>query len=352
MNMQGLRSLLLAGLVAAPVTLSAGPAQADSVPLAIRVDTSRHELTITAGPFHLEAETPEMSQMAMQMHMNMADMEGIILQRFTWPMDCWFRGYRMELVDAEGHALPRRLLHHLIMVNFARRQLLYPAAERLMGVSSEMDAGDLVVPKSIGVPMYRGQGLGVYVMWHNTTDKPIDGVYWKLIFKWTPTNLQPRPVAVLPIYMDTNMDEDGHNEFPVPPGRSTKSFEFTLPLNGHILGIGGHMHDYGSMMRLEDAETGKVLITIRARRDSTGKLTGLEQKLFAIRGEGLRIRAGHRYRVVGVYDNPTSDTLPGAMAHMAGIFAPDDMSKWPKIDPTSVWYQKDIAGLLGTGKAN
>ncbi len=169
--------------------------------------------------------------------------------------------------------------------------------------------------------------------------------------KWTPTNLQPRPISVLPIYMDTNMSEDGNNEFFVPPGRTTKSFEFTLPVGGHLLGVGGHLHDYGSSVRLEDVETGKVLVTLRARRDSTGKLLGLERKLFATHGEGLRIRANHRYRVIGEYDNPTRDTLPGAMAHMVGIFAPDDMSKWPKIDPTNRWYQKDLADLLGNGKS-
>jgi hypothetical protein len=353
--MKGLRSLVAAYLVLAPVRLRAQHPGADSValvpPLEVRVDSSRREMVLTAGPFHLPVEAPETAQMSGQMNMDMAGMEAIVLQRFSWPMECWVRGLRVELVDRDGHVLPRRFLHHLIMVNFARRQLIYPAAERVMGVASETDGGEITVPKTIGIPMHVGQGLGVYVMWHNQTGRDIDGVFWRMTVKWSPTNLQPRPISVLPIYMDTNMSEDGNNEFSVPPGRTTKSFEFTLPVGGHLLGVGGHLHDYGSSVRLEDAETGNVLVTLRARRDSAGKLLGLERKLFATRGEGLRIHANHRYRVVGQYDNPTRDTLPGAMAHMVGIFAPDDMTKWPKIDPTNRWYQKDLADLLGSGKS-
>ena len=65
----------------------------------------------------------------------------------------------------------------------------------------------------------------------------------------------------MPIYMDVNLTVGGSNTFDVPPGKSTKSFEFTLPVGGRLLGVGGHMHDYGVRVRLEDAETGKVITT-------------------------------------------------------------------------------------------
>ena len=41
--------------------------------------------------------------------------------------------------------------------------------------------------------------------------------------------------------------------------------------------------------------------------------------------------------------------LYGVMAHMVGLFAPDDMKKWPTIDPADPSYQKDIADLRGKG---
>jgi hypothetical protein len=48
-------------------------------------------------------------------------------------VDGWFRGFRVELTDAAGRPVSSRVIHHMIMVNFSRRQLVYAAAERLMG---------------------------------------------------------------------------------------------------------------------------------------------------------------------------------------------------------------------------
>ena len=34
------------------------------------------------------------------------------------------------------------------------------------------------------------------------------------------------------------------------------------------------------------------------------------------------------------------------MAHMVGLFAPDDYRQWPVIDARDTTYQKDIADLM------
>jgi hypothetical protein len=69
-----------------------------------------------------------------------------------------------------------------------------------------------------------------------------------------------------------------------------------------------------------------------------------------VSGEGLKLKAGHRYRVVGQYDNPTGETrVKGAMAHMVGLFAPDDMKRWPAINPQDSTYQRDLASLQVRG---
>jgi hypothetical protein len=175
-------------------------------------------------------------------------------------------------------------------------------------------------------------------------------VYLKLSMLWTPKNQNPRPVNSMPIYMDVNLTVGGSNTFDVPPGKSSKAHEFTLPVGGRLLGVGGHMHDYGVAVRLEDAETGKVLTSVVATRDAEGKVTKISRRLFGVSGEGLKLQANHRYRVVGDYDNLTNETkVKGAMAHMVGLFVPDDMSKWPKIDPSNPDYQRDLASLQVRG---
>ena len=312
-------------------------------PVSVKVDSARHEVTITSGPWKL-ANMPPMDHAMMDMGSGDAP-----VQHFEWPVDGWFRGFKYELVDDHGTVLDRRIMHHMIMVNFDRRQLLYPALERLAGAGSETE--DASVPKTIGVPLSRGTDLGFYIMWHNETGKDLDAVYLKYTMLWMPTNQNPRPVTSLPIYMDVNLTVGASNMFDAPPGRFTKSYEFTLPVGGRLLGVGGHLHDYGSFVRLEDAETGKELARVVARRDSAGHVLGVSRKLFGVSGEGLKLVAGHRYRVVGAYDNPTDKTSPGVMAHMVGLFVPDDMSKWPKVDTADPTMRKDLASLQVPGYA-
>jgi hypothetical protein len=306
----------------------------------ITVDSSRKQLVLTAGPFDLP-NMPPMDEHAMMDRSMAHDMP---IEHFDWPIEGWLRGFELELRDGQGNPVPRRVIHHMIMVNFSRRMLLYPAPERLFGAGTE--TGDITVPKTIGVPMEPGMELGLYVGWHNDTGRDLQGVQMTLRVLWTPKNQTPRPVNSMPIYMDVNLTVGGSNTFDVPPGKSEKAHEFVLPVNGRLLGVGGHLHDYGMRVRLEDAETGKVLAEVKATRDSAGKLIKVSRQLFGVTGDGLKLKGNHRYRVVGEYDNPTGQTLiRGAMAHMSGLFAPDDMSQWPKIDASDPDYQRDLVSL-------
>lgn len=313
----------------------------------VAIDSSRHTVLIVAGPFDLKNEPPMDEMMEMGAPMN----HGAPVQRFVWPVDGWLRGFEWTLVGRDGQPVEKHVMHHMIMVNFDRRQLLYDAAERLMGAGSETE--DATVPRTIGIPLTAGTRLGFYIAWHNDTGKDLEGVSLKLTLLWTPRNQNPRPANALPIYMDVNLTIGGTNTFDVPPGKSSKSYEFTLPTGGKLLGVGGHVHDYGSSVRLEDAETGKVLTRVDAVRDKDGKVLKVSRKLFGVTGSGLSLKANHRYRVVGEYDNTTGKMRPnGAMAHMVGLFVPNDLSKWPAIDPTDSTFLRDMATLHADGHGN
>ena len=337
---------LWSAVFVASLAAGSGPGDPRST-VSIAVDSSKHELIITAGPYNLP-NMPKMEEHGTMM-MDHGMSHDTPIQDFDWPVDGWFRGYRIDLVDGHGQPVPKHILHHMIMVNFGRRQLLYPAAERLMGAGTETDE-EVSVPKTIGIPLTPGMRLGMYVAWHNDTGKDLDSVFLKVTMLWTPKNQNPQPVNSLPIYMDVNLTVGGSNTFDVVPGKSTKSYEFTLPVGGRLLGVGGHLHDYGVRVRLEDAETGKEITEVRATRDSAGHVSKVSRKLYGVTGEGLKLKANHRYRVVGEYDNPTGETLvKGAMAHMVGLFVPDDMSKWPAINPADPTYQRDLASLQVRG---
>ncbi len=321
----------------------AGPIVSDTS-LTITVDSARKELTITGGPYRL----PNMPPMEGHGMMHEGMVGDTPLGGFAWPLDGWVRGFRVTLEGGRGEAVPRHVLHHLIVVNFSRRQLIYPASERLMGAGSE--TGDVTVPKTVGIPLNPGMRLGMYVAWHNDTGKDLDDVYLKVTMLWTPKNQTPPPANSMPVYFDVNLTVGGSNTFDAPPGRSEKAYEFTLPVGGRLLGVGGHMHDYGVRVRLTDVESGKEVTEVAAKLDSTGKITGVERHLFGIWGDGLKLKANRRYRLVGEYDNPTGEPLSRVMAHMVGLFVPEDMSKWPKIDAAAPGYQRDLTSLQVTGE--
>src|SRR5216117_1027571 len=287
----------LSVLLAFPLVPGLTAAQQRSLPslppLHVQVDSAHHRVLVTGGPYHVPV-SPEMPGMMM-------DMYATPVQKFAFPVDGWLEGFRIELCDDRGHVLPHRLLHHLIVVNFSRRQFIYPALERLLGTAEESDTGDIRIPRSIGVPMRAGQDLGVYAMWHNDTGPEIPVAYWRIVLFMANRTLRPRPIDVLPAYMDVNIQTNPEeNLFNVPPGHFEIGYEFSPPLSGHLLMVTGHLHDCGTLVKLVDAASGKTLVQVNARRDSLGHVLSIPRKLLAIRGEGLHLKAGHRYRVVGV----------------------------------------------------
>ena len=336
-------ALLICALI--PVVGAAQAAPPSAPPLQLQVDAARHRVVITGGPYRVPV-SPEMPGMMM-------DMPATPVQEFTFPVDGWIQGFRVDLVDDRGRALSHRLLHHLIMVNFSRRQFIYPALERLLGVAEETDTGDVRIPRSIGVPMRAGQELGVYATWHNDSGPDVPVAYWRIVLYLANARLRPRPIDVLPAYMDVNIETNPEdNRFNVPPGHFEIGYEFSPPLSGHLLMATGHLHDFGTLVRLVDVASGKTLVAIKAKRDSVGHVLAMPRKLLALRGEGLPLKAGRRYRVIGVFDNPTPDTSYGAMAHMVGLFAPDHYREWPAVDPTDPYYHRDLVDLLSNGESD
>lgn len=331
-----------ATLLLASFALFAGRSTALGQSLSMRVDSSRHTLAIDAGPFDVPAmDSAMLKEMEME-HSAMHHDEERRVFRFDWPVDGVARGYRIELRDASGAVIPRSLLHHLIAINFDRRQFIYPMAERLFGIGRETP--DISLPGSLVVPLEKGQRLGFYVAWHNDSGHDLHGVTVRITMDWIPRSAARSYTAVLPVYFDAANVVGATNTFDVPPGRSSKAFEFTSPVSGHLVTVTGHMHDYGQSVRLEDAETGKTLFTLATEHDKAGRIIRIPRKVFLLRP--IRMREGHRYRIVAEYDSPLNQTITnGGMANILGVFSPDLHSKWPAIDPNDSEFRKDIESL-------
>jgi hypothetical protein len=340
-----MRAFVPPTLVASVIALAAPratPLPAQSI--YTRVDSARHEVIIEAGPFDVPAmDTAKAREMEMEMKSgSMHHEEERRVFRFDWPVDGPARAYKVEIRDSTGAPLPRALLHHLIAINFDRRQFIYQQAERLFGIGRETP--DISLPGRLIVPLNRGERLGFYVAWHNDTGRDLRGARVRVRVSWIPRAVARWHTPVLPVYFDVDNEVGATNTFDVPPGKSSKAFEFAASASGYLIGVTGHLHDYGKSVRLEDAETGKVMVRLAASRDSSGRILEIPRKFFLLRP--LRMREGHRYRIVAEYESPLRETIVnGAMANILGVFAPDDASRWPEIDPNDPTFMKDIASL-------
>jgi hypothetical protein len=312
-------------------------------PVHVTVDSNTHHVIVTTGPWNLppmmmDGEVPMMMDGMGGGHESHQE---LLLVKFPWPHDMWLRGFKLTITDKNGHVMPQRTMHHMEFVNFDRRQLVYPMAERVLGIGEETAA--IKLPRTVGVPMDSGQQVGVFLMWNNDTGHELDGINLRFELITAPENLTPRPVAALPFKVDVNNTPGSPDSYMVPPGGNSKTYEFKVPVSGRLLGVGGHMHDHGVEMRLEDVKTGKVLARVHTLHDSTGEVIGVSRQLLAVKGRGPHLRAGRSYRLVAVYENKTNEPIMGVMGVMGGLFAPDDIHDWPKVDHNNKEYQMDIA---------
>jgi len=304
---------------------------------AVQVDSARREIRIVAGPFRIAAMAHESDDMMM--------MDTPVL-RVAWPVNGWVSGYSVQLCDGDaagGTALARGMVHHVGLANYSRRELLYPMVERLMAVGKETPRVSL--PSGVGVPLARGDTLGLYSAFHDVDGKTVERAYVIVTLPWIRPG-HSHPIDVMPFFVDANVVIGGTSAWDLPPGRSEKSAEFTMPLGGSLLALGGHVHDYARSVRLEDAENGKVLVRLDTKLTSDGHLITLGKRVFGFHEEGLPLIPNHRYRVIAQYDNPTGRVLKqGGMASMAGAFVPDDVRQWPALDPLNADVKRDIASV-------
>lgn len=316
-----------------------GAAQQDSAgaPFAVAVDSARHEVVITAGPYHLPATGGAHAGHAEHDPAAMLNVN----YRFVWPVEAMARGFHMDLRDAGGKKVSQRVVHHLQIINTSRRQLLLPLDEKIMAIGSETP--NIMLPATIGMPLPAGIRMRLNIMWHNETATDIPAVYATLRIRYSPANLMPRPLPVLPLSMDVADMAGKPNTFRIPAGNSTIAREFRMPVDARLLGVSGHLHDWGTSLRLEEVESGKTVVAVHPPLDSLGRIRRMPVRLFGIMGDGIKLRANRRYRVIVEYHNPTGHPIDGAMGHLDGLISVSDLRRWPMVGTRDVAYLDDGA---------
>lgn len=267
------------------------------------------------------------------------------IQLATLPVDGWMHGFEAVMKDAEGNVLPSELLHHVNLISPDRRDLFTEMSLRVMAAGRETQEQKL--PRLVGYPISSGDRVLINSMFANATgsDHPEAYLHVKLFYSAEGDGLfQPRDIY--PFYLDV-MGPIGVKDFQVPPGGSTAVYwEGSPAVEGRILGIGGHVHNYAVELRLEDMTTGTVIWKAAPELDESGMVARVPTgNLFW--HLGTRIYPDHVYRIYVEYDNPTEEALPdGGMGAIGGVVWIGKDVEWPAVDPESGVYRTDLVNTL------
>lgn len=254
------------------------------------------------------------------------------------PVDGWLRGFWAEVVDDRGKPLPRELLHHVNLIAPEQRELFSPIMLRLGAAGAE--TAPIKLPAALGYRLHRGDSVMITSMLHNSTAVDYPHVIVRVHFTYTPRGGWLRPLGIYPFYLDV-MPPAGIHAYDLPPGHSEQSWEGRPAVAGRIIGVGGHLHEYGAVLRFQDVTTGQMLWEAKPKTDIDGNVTGMPTKYFL--PLGIPVRPDHVYRLTAVYDNPTGRMLPGGgMGALGGALIPDDPSAWPRVAQNHPEYRYDL----------
>lgn len=308
-------------LLLVPVGPAVGPAAAqehahgaaggtaDGVELTVRVDSAASQLTVRVGPVHLPARSH---------HDAVAQAPD---RFFGVPVDGWLTSYRPRLVDGGGEPVPGRLLHHVAFWNTERPDFLCPSKEEhLFGAGGEMNVWPAL--PGVGYRVREGDRIRVSTMFHNPTETAYPEVYLEVEVGYRSTDeVASRLAAVYPVWLD--VQGCGDSGYDLVPGENVDRSEFVMEYGGRLLGLGGHMHDYGRSLRVEDLTRDREVAKLEARLDEEGRILSMPVVPFLATG-GYELEEGDTLRVTARYVNSTGRRLPnGAMGIAVGYFLPD-----------------------------
>jgi hypothetical protein len=336
-----MRNLSLAALAAlctilAPPSL-AGQELENSDYIHVVDQADRGEMVFMIGPLDLPAS---------QGHGSHSHTKGIPLQVVTFPRGGWIQGFLSDMVDSKGTPLRETFLHHVNVIDPDHRELFSAISQRIMAAGPE--TGKKELPQSMGLPVKEGQRLLVRAVFHNPSAVDYHGLYLRIRFDFTPSRAGEGLAGVFPVYMDVRPPV-GRKDFDLAPGVSTQSWEGSPAVSGRLLAAGGHMHQYGKSLALEDVTDEKVLWRVEPRTDAQGNIQSIPIGSFWKKG-GVPMRSDHVYRLTVTYDNPTGEPIEkGGMGTLGGVFIPDPGERWPEVAKEDPQYLADLKYTRGGG---
>lgn len=183
--------------------------------------------------------------------------------------NCYITSIQPNLVDATTGEIVNHstggMLHHVVTLNWDAPDhtcapSLFGGAVNLLGLFSGGNerffaAGNertvMTMPPGYGYHVKSSDDWGLIMHLMNMTSQERDVVF-EFTFTW-----QQSATSVEPIWFDIDQCDD--SELPIPAGYSDTHWDWNSSLNGRIVAIGGHVHDRGISISLENVNTGEII---------------------------------------------------------------------------------------------
>lgn len=285
--------------------------------LAVADNPAAQLLTVKLGPLKLPAHTD---------HMQTAQPRPQFLKI---PFDGWIIAYHPRLVDASGNPIPGRLLHHVAFYDTSRPDFVCPnKQEHIFGAGGEMN--DWPATPGFGYRVHPGDRIRISSMFHNPTPTSYPAAYLEVRIEYRKIGAAGTPLkSVYPTWLDVKSCRD--STYDLKPGRNVTTGDVTMDYPGILLGVGGHMHDYGRELVLTNLTREQTVASLAAKLDANGHMLSMPIVLFMNQG-GYKVAKGDRMQITATYQNPTGHILrEGAMGIVVGYFLPADPQQFEKL---------------------
>jgi hypothetical protein len=197
-----------------------------------------------------------------------------------------------------------------------------------------------------GERVQKREKIRIETMMYNPTATSYEKAFLEVVipFQETPGDASAAATRknVYPAWMDVT--SCGNSGYDLPAGKSEKTGTVTVKYDGVLLGVGGHLHDYGKQIVLQDVSRKETVATLDAMADAQGHLESVPVKLFFQDG-GYKFASGDVLKISATYDNPTGKLLrDGAMGIAVGYFAAADDAKMAALRRNAP-HPHDMAGM-------
>jgi hypothetical protein len=237
---------------------------------------------------------------------------------FLLPFDGWITSYMPRLVDESGKPVPGRLLHHVAFWNVARPDFLCPnKEEHIFGAGGEMNEWPELA--GFGYRVGMRERIRVTSMFHNPTDTDYPAVYLEVRMNYRDSASGEPLRSVYPAWFD--VQECRASSYSLSGSQNVTRGRFKLPQTGTLLGVGGHLHDFGKQVAIFNTSRNENIASLDAKLDTTGRIQSMPSQNFAERG-GYKLNRGEVVEVTAAYaeGRPHQEV----MGIVVGYFVPED----------------------------